>query len=181
MVRATDEARYLGMSTRLTTSIKTVADHSADIIAAIEELKRNQVLVGVPAAKAPRTHQQAKGQTINNAALLYIHDNGMPSKNIPARPVVHPGIKDAQAQIEKNLASAANAAFDGKRSQMMAALGRAGFSATTSIKLRIQSNTPPPLARSTILARRRRGHTSTKTLVEFGEMRNAVNWVIRRK
>jgi hypothetical protein len=181
MVRAANEARYFGMTTRLTTSIKTVADHSADIIAAIKELKRNQVLVGVPAAKAPRDPAEAHGSPINNAALAYIHDNGSPTQNIPARPFLHTGIKLGQAQIEDGLKRAANAAFDGNLNQMRKDLTRTGLAATTAVKMKINTGPFAPLGESTLAARRRRGRTGTRPLIDTGQLRNSINFVIRRK
>jgi hypothetical protein len=164
---------------RMKTSVKQTIDNSADLLKGIRLLEKNEVLVGVPAANAER-HVDRRTK-INNAALLYIHNYGSPINNIPARPSMEPGIKDAQSAITKRFRNAGEAALDGKPDVTMKEFHAAGLAAELSIKNKINSNIPPPLAASTLAARRRRGHSSTRTLVEFGEMRNAVTHVVRAK
>ena len=97
---------------KMNTKVSVVADNSPAILMAINELKRNEVLVGVPAQKAARNAEEGRGQPINNAALAYIHNYGSPAANIPARPFMEPGIKNGQAAIEANLKSGADSAFE---------------------------------------------------------------------
>ena len=155
----------------------SMKDSAQGIEFALEEIVKREVLVGIPAANADRED----GAPMNNAARLYIHENGSPAANIPARPTVMPGIAAVQDKISDYLRGAALAALSGDTGKIDVSLHNAGTVARDSIKSKINSNTPPPLAQRTIEDRQKRGKQSTKTLVDEGEMRNAVNYVIARK
>lgn len=165
----------------MTTKISKIADNSPNILFAIRELERNNVLAGVPASKASRDSEEAGGAPINNAALGYIHNYGSPAANIPARPFMEPGIVSAKKEIEKGLEMAADAAFDGKVSGVQKGLNRAGIAAVTGIKLKINMGPFTPLKPSTIAARRARGRTGTRPLIDTAQLRNSITYVIRRK
>lgn len=135
-------------------------------------LMRKDVLVGVPAGE-PRTEGG-----ITNAELGYLLDTGSPTQNIPPRPWLRPGIEDAKEAIKSALKAAAKAAVVGNEEGVIAGLTKAGIAAENAVKRRINSNVPPPLAESTIAKRRRRGVTRTNTLVDTGEFRNSVRYVI---
>ena len=138
------------------------------------------VLVGVPAEKAPR-EEDARGTPINNAALAYIHDNGCPAVNIPARPFMRPGIENARHDIESGFAKAASAALEGRTDDMMLQLNAVGIKAATAIRMKINTGPFLPIGAATIAARRRRGRISTKPLIDTGQMRNSITYVIRKR
>ena len=163
--------------------IVTSKDKLKTITAAMGTLERNQVLVGIPAQNAPRTAAEAKAQDakINNAALGYIHNFGLPSKNIPQRQFLEPGILNASDGISVRMEKAAQGALDGDSTAVKNNLSATGIIATSSVKMKISSNIPPPLAESTLAARRRRGRTGTKTLIDTGQLRNSISFVIRPK
>ena len=137
-----------------------------------------EVLVGIPADASTRTDVE-----LNNAARAYILNYGAPEANIPARPFMEPGIEKARETIAqigemmilKAMKSGASSADVLKGMNMM------GLAAAASVKAEINSNIPPPLAERTIRERMARGVTRTNTLVDTGEMRNAVTYVIRNK
>lgn len=89
----------------------------------LAKLARKQVLVGIPASNAKR-----KGEAINNAELMYIHTNGSPMNNIPARPVIEPAIEQPETKklITEQLKDAAEALFDGDEAAMDESLQLAG-------------------------------------------------------
>src|SRR5579862_2458001 len=132
--------------------ILVVNDGTAAVAASLKQLAEMEVLVGIPAEKAPRTSDEAKAQPINNAALGYIHNYGSPTQNIPARPFMEPGITDAKSGIEESLKRAGLSAMEGRSDKMMQSLHAAGIKASTSVRNKINSNIPPPLAKSTIAA-----------------------------
>ena len=109
------------------------------------------------------------------------HDNGAPEVGIPARPTTGPGVRDAKTEIERRLRLAGTAALDGKPQSVVNQFNAAGMAGAAAIKNRINSNTPPPLKPGTIAARKRRGVKRTNTLVDTGQMRNAVTYVVRRE
>lgn len=159
------------------TGLTVVADHVAQLAEGLALLARLRVSVGVPEDKGPRK----EGADITNAALLYIHENGAPEVGIPARPTLKPGIKDARQEIERRLRLAGTAAMDGKPQSVRNQFAAAGQAGASAVKARINSNTPPPLAPATLAARKRRGVKRTNTLVDTGQMRNAVTYVVREE
>jgi len=162
--------------------VSRTIDKSAKVLKAFRDLESTAVLVGVPAEKAPRTASEAKarGIAISNVALAYIHNFGSPAANIPARPFMQPGILDARVPIIHYFEMAGKAAFEGRPEVVISNLMAAGMAAAISIKKKISSNIPPPLAASTLAARRRRGRTGTRTLVDTGQLRNAITFVLRK-
>jgi hypothetical protein len=78
------------------TGLTIVRDNLSKVSKSIDALGRSRVMVGVPADKASRS-----GDTINNAALAYIQENGAPEVNIPPRPFMKPGIATVQPQIAR--------------------------------------------------------------------------------
>lgn len=154
--------------------VKTL-DNMKRVLEGVALLGRLHPMVGIPGDDAARKD----GDTITNAALLYIHENGAPEVGIPARKTMKPGIKNATPEINRRLRLAGKAALDGKPQSVrnqMAAAGQAGASA---IKAMINSNVGPPLKPATLAARKRRGVKRTNTLVDTGQMRNAVTYVVR--
>lgn len=135
---------------------------------------------------------------INNATLGYIHEHGSPANNIPARPFLVPGVQSAQTKIESRLKKAANAALDGNFGNVDNELNGAGMVARDSVKTKINSGDFVPLAESTLKARARRGrkgaeeelanrlaggnpsNDSAKPLIDTGQLRNSINYVIRK-
>jgi len=163
--------------------ITMVADNSRDLERSLRNLIEQDVLVGIPAEKAARTSEEARarGTPITNAALGYIHEHGSPPVNIPPRPFLIPGIKNAQKEISEGFEKAGAAALEGKPDVMVKQLHAIGLRAATSVKLKIQSGPFVALKPATIRARRRRGHMGTKPLIDTGQLRNAVTYVLRRR
>lgn len=157
------------------TGFHTVVDKMAKVAAGIEKLAATRVMVGVPADKTGR----GTGP-INNAALLYIHENGAPEVNIPARPTLVPGIESVKTQIDAGLKKAGEFALDGRGDAVERQYHRVGAIGRVAVKNKITSNVPPPLAESTLAKRRARGATSTNTLIDKGGMRNAIEYVVRK-
>ena len=54
----------------------------------------------------------------------------------------------------------------------------AGMEASASVKNKIDSNVPPELSERTLAARKRRGVTRTDTLVDTGQFRNSITYVV---
>lgn len=92
-----------------------------------------------------------------------------------------PGVQDARPKFEPQLQKGVEAALDGDLEKVNRSLNRAGLVAQNSVRAKINSNIPPKLADSTLAARRRRGVTRENTLVDTGQYRNAITYVIRKK
>ena len=150
-------------------------DNYAAVAAAFARLKSKQVLVGVPATEASRKD----GDPMNNAQLAYLHDKGSPANNILARPFMQPGIQAGKEAIVAQLEGAAQAAIRGDPDGVDRRLNAAGLAAQSAIRKMINSGIAPALAAATIAARKRRGITRTKPLIDTGQLRNSITYVIR--
>lgn len=155
---------------------QTIVDNVAKAIAGIEKLATTRVMVGVPAENGSRQDSQP----INNAGLAYIHENGAPEAGIPARPFLKPGIETKQAEISEGLKKAGNAALDGKPDAVDRGFHRVGLIGQNAVRAKITDGPFTPLAEATLAARRARGRTGTKPLIDTGQLRNALTYVIRK-
>lgn len=156
-------------------TVTITKDRMADVLKSIQSLVKERTLVGIPASNAER-----RDGPINNAAIGYINEFGSPANNIPARPFLIPGVEAAQPQVVKQLRKGADQALDGKLDAADKALHRAGIVAVNAVRAKINEGVPPPLKPSTIAARERRGRTGTKPLIDTGQLRNSLTYVIRK-
>lgn len=156
-------------------SVKITRDKMADVVKAIQSLAQERVLVGIPAANAER-----RDAPINNAGIGYVQEFGSPANNIPPRPFLIPGVEAAQKDAVKHLKRGAERALDGQVDAGEKALHSAGLIAQNSVRATINEGIPPPLKPSTLAARRRRGRTGTKPLIDTGQLRNAITYVLRK-
>lgn len=173
---------------------------------ALQKLTQKDVLVGIPAEKATRE----KSKDINNAELLYIHthgvrtpamrqemqqnmdkgmtyskahqlyikEHGSPAMAIPPRPVLEPSIQANKDPIGKSLKAAGKAALQGDTLGLDANLNRAGMRAQNAARAWFKDprNNWPPNSPRTI---KQKG--SDKPLIDTGEMRKAITYVVRGK
>ena len=173
---------------------------------AVAELANKEVLVGIPQESSSREISD----TINNAELLYIQSHGVRSKqmrqeidksiskgmkysaahslyvkthgspmlNIPPRPVLEPSIEANKQVIAKQIAIASTAAMENNPHLMEEALNKAGMIATSAAQgwFENPANNWQPNAESTI---KKKG--SNQPLVDTGEMRKAITYVLRDK
>jgi hypothetical protein len=167
--------------------VKTVTrTDPASIVAAVESLAKKRVLVGIPADSDKNT--RASGP-MTNAALGYIHENGAPSVNIPARPFLVPGVQNAQSAMTPHLEAAARAAVAGDEQKMLQALNAVGLVAQNAVKAKITDGPFEPLKPGTVArrmrtkARRRRkvvtASADAHPLIDTGQLRNSITYVVR--
>lgn len=164
------------MIPRIDISLRVVEENSRQLSQALRLVAQEEVLVGVPSEKAPR-----RAGKINNAALAYIHDQGCPAANIPARPFLGPGILEGREKIVGALEATGQLALAGGTSgDVERALHRVGSLARDAVRNKINTGPFKPLRPATLAARRRRGFKGTKPLIRGGELRNSINYVVRR-
>lgn len=154
-------------------------DFTDRFMKAIESFKKDAVLVGIPETENNRDN----AGPIGNAALLAINNFGSPANNIPARPVMQIGIKNAQEAIAAQFKVAAQTVLSKGPSALQTYYERAGIIASQSIKKVIndQEGIDPP-AEATLKARKyitKTGFKGTKALVVTGQMRNAITYVVK--
>jgi hypothetical protein len=176
-------------------------DNTSHILKTLMGLSNVQVFVGVPADDST-DEAHTSGSTagtdkrdddppteMTNSTLAYIHENGSPAQNIPARPFIHPGIMDSKDKWLNYMTQAGKAAMEGNTSVMNKALNAAGMTALLAVKLRITSHIPPPLAPRTVAARKRKHkyHKGKVTaddltpLIDTSQLMNSLAYTIRRR
>lgn len=183
-------------------------DKVNSVVGAITQLVGKQVLVGIPESTAERQDDDDSGSHPTNAMIGYVMETGSPARNVPARPWLVPGTQESQRDWMPHLKGAASAALDGQSKKSDQELVSAGLVAESGVKRKINSNIPPPLSPETV--RRRKYARGTKSrrpneeryleqirkgvdpataqaeagiisLVNTGQLRNAVTSVVRKK
>lgn len=145
----------------------------AGLKAALAQIKKSQVLVGIPEDKAARKEGQ-----IGNAALLFIHTNGSPLQHIPARPVIEPAIEAHKPEITQELKEAAAGYLDHNSQAAMRHLRRAGMlgrnaaiSWFTDPRNAWAANSPLTVARK----------GSDRPLLDTGQLRRSLTYIVETK
>lgn len=178
---------------------KMLVDNLPTIERRFSDLSNMELLVGVPEEETDREDSQEP----TNAFIAYINDNGSPAMNIPARPFMRPGMEMAKSQVLQKMKAGANGALSGVDSAIMKALMESGLICQRSIRTKINEGIPPPLSDATLqhrmensgssvagaagneLARRDVGNRASmalaKPLINTGQLRNSINFVIKRK
>lgn len=156
--------------------MKITKDKVAQVLKGIRLLEEESIYVGVP----EKNDERKKG-TITNAHLAAIQEFGWPKGNIPARPFLVPGVRDSEEKVAPHLRKAADAAMERKPSKVRQQYDAAGLIAQNVVRAIINRGINPPLKKSTIAARKRRGRMGTKPLIDTGQLRNSITYVIRKK
>lgn len=179
--------------------VSVVVDKSKSLEAALAALASQEVLVGIPADKASRqaTPEDGEDAAPTNAQLGYIHEHGSPVRNIPARPFLAPGIKDARAAIVDQLRAGGQAALEGNTSGVTTALNKAGLIGQNSVRAHFVDNDWAPLAESTLGQKTgevknsdgkvtKKGKTRAQSgainpLILTGQLRKSITFIVRKK
>lgn len=191
----------------MSSRVVTVKDDVARVFASINELIGKQVLVGIPEKTAGRDEDEDEGP-INNARLGYIHEFGSPRANIPARPFLIPGVEKAKDNVLVPLKKAAELTMAADSKGADQALQVVGLIAQASARNEISTAAFVPLKPETIANRfrsrdtksMRKGEikylelvdggmspgdaqavTGIKALINTGQLRNSITFVVRRR
>lgn len=156
-----------------------IKDHMPALRKSLAALTVHRVLVGVPAEKALRKPEDGEKDPPNNAAIGYWMENGVPEANIPARPWLGPGIATVQKDINARFEACAKGVLDGLPVSVDRTLNIVGLMAQNAVKSKIDNGPFIPLSPRTLAARRRRGRKGDKPLIDTGQLRASVTYVIR--
>lgn len=159
-------------------SVQVLQDHVAEVLATIKAIANaGNVLVGIPSEDNARSDSP-----IGNAAIGYINEFGSPAQGIPPRPFLAPGIAKVQDKCGNLLAmGAADALTSMSVTPITVAQNKAGLTAQNSVKATITAGEGfAPLSASTLSARKKRGVSRTKPLIDTGSLRNSITYVIRK-
>ena len=173
----------------MTSGLEVTRDKLKEVLAALEGLDMNRVLVGVPEEKGARTGR-TEGRSINNAALAYIHEKGSDAAGIPPRPFLVPGIERAKDQIAADLREGASVTLaEMKPGAVEKALNKAGQHAVKSVQEVFTDNEWKQLKRSRPKKRRTHIKKAKNTtglivenpLIDTGALRRSISYVVRKK
>lgn len=156
-------------------SVTSTGNGLFDILNAVSELSKTDVLVGVPHGEA-----RTDGDGMTNVAIGYLLETGSPAMNLPPRPHLIPGIEEVQDLIAEKLTWAVDAALTGNTKRMYFYLECAGMKATMNVKRFINAGDFAPLAPFTLKMRKARGRKSEKPLVDTAQYRNSHTYVVMR-
>jgi hypothetical protein len=158
--------------------VSVVRDDVAKLMATIRAMGNDgDVLVGIPADEDARADSP-----IGNAAIGYIQEKGSSKQGIPPRPFLEPGVAKVAKQCADVIGKGAITALTDMNPQaVLTAKNKAGLIAQNSVKATITAGDGfEPLSESTLAARKRRGVSRTKPLIDTGSLRNSITYVIRK-
>lgn len=138
-------------------------DNTAEIIAALEELTKTSVRVGI--------FGKTGSEIVNRA---FIHEYGAPRRNIPERSFLRSSFDNNENKYTEQLTDYINRAIDGEIKPSTAYM-MIGQTAAQDTQKNIKSVIPPPLKPSTI---KRKG--SSLPLVDTGQMINAITYEVEK-
>ena len=155
--------------------IKESAKKIKNLIEGFNYIAHTEVVVGIT-----EESNAAKENGVTNSQLLYLHENGVPSHNIPPRPVLKPAIAqdEVRGKISKMMRDGFVAALiQGNKDACAQCFEKAGMLGRDACKNYIASGgNLAPNAPSTIA---RKG--SSKPLIDTASMMNSITYAVRRK
>ena len=153
--------------------IKESAKSIKNLLLGYNYINTTEVVVGI----TEETNASREGG-VTNSQLLYLHENGVPSHNIPPRPVLKPAIGQESEKISRLMKEGIKAAIlQGRTEQADRSFNLAGMTGRDACKNYILSGENlAPNAPSTI---RMKG--SSKPLIDKGSMLNSITYAVRRK
>lgn len=145
---------------------------------AIDFMRNNEVYIGIQQDETTR-----KGEPVTNAELLFIHTNGSPARNIPARPVIEPAIEDDGDRLSQMMKKAAQHVFAGEEEQALAQLKKTGMRGQNVSRAWFTNdkNGWPPNAPSVAEEKRKKGATDPRPLIDTGELRKSITYFVKTK
>lgn len=161
---------------------KTTLDNFLKLRKALKFLKENSVYVGISEDTSNREDED-KATGVTNAELLFIHTNGSPINNIPPRPVIEPALKDDSERISQMMKKAGELAMEGKESEAIQQLKKTGMRGQNVSRAWFTSpnNNWPPNSPSVDAAKRAKGSTDPKPLIDTGELRKSITYFISQR
>lgn len=144
----------------------------------LKKLAKTEVYVGITTENAKRDGDYDINNIGNNAELLFILSHGSPLQHIPARPVLEPAVENAKEDIGKSLANASRAALNSDPTAAEDYLNEAGLKAQNAA-IKWFENPRNGWAANAPLTIKLKG--SNKPMVDTGEMKKSITYVVRSK
>lgn len=155
--------------------IEVTYDGFKQMMNGLDWIENSGVYVGVPEDESSREDEE-----ITNAELLFIHTNGSLINNVPARPVVEPAIKNDSARLSKMLGQAFVYALSGDFSRASDQLKKTGMRGQKVVRAWFTNpkNNWPPNSPGVATAKRKKGSTDPRPLIDTGELIRSITYVI---
>mgnify|MGYP003371607121 CR=1 FL=1 len=149
---------------------------------ALQFLKDTPAYVGVPENKTVRRKEDGEKVAITNAELMFIHTNGSPRNNIPARPVIEPAIEDDKERISKMFKDAGQTMMNQGKDAAMKKLKLIGMRAQNVCRAWFVNpkNNWPTNSPATIAAKRAKG-AKPRPLIDTGQLRRSIIYFVETK
>lgn len=159
-----------------TTGVRITLDRTPELAAALRQMRKRRVLVGIPDSSSARG-----GAEPGNAEIGYQNEFGSPAQRIPPRPHLVPATTHAVPQIASALERAAVEAFRVPPSRSLDdGLEEAGLLAQSAVKNYIVAQTGfRPLSPYTLAQRAAIGFAGKKALIHTGQYLNSITYVIK--
>lgn len=156
-------------------AILKAIDKVSKVVKGLNYIKNNYVLVGIPQKETRR-----EGEEVTNAELLYIHTNGSPINNVPARPVIEPAIEDDEERLSRMLKQMAEEALEGDLGNAEKNLESVGMRAQNISRnwFTNPDNNWPENAPSVRERKVKKGSTDPRPLIDTGELRKSITYVL---
>lgn len=154
--------------------VRVVQDSLQQVMAVIAAIQKDAVYVGIP------DDTDGRDGPIGNAAIGYIQEHGSDAAGIPPRPFLKPGVAKVADQCAKELGMGiARALTNTNAAEITKGQNRAGLIAQNSVRAQFTDNDWQELSSATIKAREDRGVTRTNPLIDTGQLRKSVTYVVR--
>lgn len=162
--------------------VKITKDRVSEVMKGVKALTRSEVLIGIPDTRAERKPVDGEtGPPTSNALIGYVQEFGSPEKNIPARPFLIPGVQSIKDKAIPVLKKAGQAALEGDGKDVAKSLMTVGLMGQGAVQRKITEGPFEPLSERTLKAREARGRAGTKPLLDTGQLRASVTFVLRDK
>lgn len=149
-------------------TLTILRDDTKKFLQGLSAMTSKHVFVGVPASTSTRSEDSE-----TNAAIAYVQEFGSPAKNIPPRPFMFTGLRNAKPKTDALLKTA-----DGKNIGQV--LTKVGLVAVSSIKAALTAGEGfEPISQITIWQRERKGFKGRKPLIATGQLRNSIKFEVR--
>lgn len=159
--------------------VEATFDAMKKMLDGLDLIRNSGIYVGIPESNASRKNAD-EDNTVTNAQLLFIHTNGSPVNHIPARPVIEPAIRKDKDRLTKMLEKAAVLALSGDKAgfeQQMKLTGMRGQNVSRAYFVD-PGNGWPPNSPSTAARKMAKGSTNPRPLIDTGELRKSITYVV---
>ena len=156
------------ISSKIVKNMNTVTDGVDDWASRIKEIDSKNVYVGITGTT---------NGTRGNAKIMAIHEYGDASRNIPERRPIRLSMERNATKYAKRFQQAIDKVLRDEM-DVDTALKSIGEEAAGDVKITVMQGLTPPLAPSTIRARKKNSDTP---LYDTGELVNSITYEVRKK